>query len=330
MLARFLLRPEVRTFLLLLVILGLAAVKEPRLLETNSLSSILLWIPLLVVMAIGQMGVIVTRGIDVSIGSTLGFAGICVGMIFRSNPEMNVFLGALIGLGIGVVLGFINGALVALAKVPPIIATLGTLSAYRGLVFIVSGGAQVDSNHIPQALTDWTLHGPVTIFGITIPWLVVLSLAIAAIAHYFFAFTRTGRNMFAIGSNPEAAHLRGVPVRSTVLIAYTISGALAGLAGVMYASRYGYVNPGSAGVSMELTVIAATVIGGCEVTGGSGSILGVLLGCVLLGAVNVALSVLGISANWQLLVYGAVIIGALFFDAVASRLQNRRAAEASA
>src|SRR5688500_12023260 len=96
MLARFLLRPEVRTFLLLLVIFGLAAVKEPRLLEANSLSSILLWIPLLVVMAIGQMAVIVTRGIDVSIGSTLGFAGICVGMIFRSNPEMNVFVGALI------------------------------------------------------------------------------------------------------------------------------------------------------------------------------------------------------------------------------------------
>lgn len=293
--------------------------KEPRLLSASSISSILLWIPLLTIMAVGQMCVIVSRGIDVSVGSILGLSGILVGMLFKAHPETNIFVGAAAALAIGTGLGFLNGAMIAWVRVPPIIATLGTLSAYRGLTFLVSKGEQVDSNYIPTALTNWSMNGPFRIGGVTIPWLIVFALLAAVLGHLFAHRTTLGRNLYAIGSNPEAAHLRGVPVRRSVLFAYVVCGALAGFAGILYMSRYGFVNPASAGQGMELTVIAATVIGGCDVRGGSGNAFGVVLGCVLLGTVNVALAVLGVAADWQLLVYGTVILLALGFDAALGR-----------
>lgn len=326
MLSKLVASREARTLVLILLVLLIGGLKEPRLLSPSSISSILLWIPLLTVMAVGQMLVIVSRGIDVSVGSVLGLAGMIVGMLFRAHPEMSVALGAVLSLGIGAVLGLVNGALISLAKIPPIITTLGTLSVYRGLVFIVSHGEQVDSNYIPTALTNWSMAGPLKLGPVTLPWLIVFALLVALLGHFFAYRTVLGRNLYAVGSHPEAAHLRGVPVRKTVFVAYVLCGALAGLAGVLYMSRYGFVNPATAGQGMELTVIAATVIGGCDVRGGSGTVLGVVLGCVLLGVVNVALAVLGVAADWQVLVYGAVILLALGFDALLSRPRTEVAA----
>ncbi len=321
-----LLRPEVRTLALLVLVFAFAALREPRMLQASSLNSILLWIPLLGVIAVGQMMVIATRGIDVSVGSTLGLSAMIVGMQFRVHPEMNVFLGAFLGLAIGAGLGAVNGGLIAYGKLPPIIATLGTLSAYRGLVFIVSHGEQVDSNYIPAALTAWSQDGPLKIGDVTFPWLILLAAIVGIAGHVFLTYRSLGRNVFAVGSNPEAAHLRGLPVRKTLFLVYTICGALAGLAGVMYASRFGFVNPATCGQGMELTVIAAVVIGGTKVSGGSGTIAGVLLGCLLLGTISVALAVLGIEANWQLLVYGSVILIALLLEAGARRAFGEAAA----
>lgn len=321
---------EGRTGLLLILVLAAGALKEPRVLEPASINSILLWMPLLIVMAAGQMLVLVTRGIDVSVGSTLGLTGMAVGGIFQVNHDLNAYLALLLGLLIGAGLGSVNAALVALCRIPPIIATLATLTAYRGLTFIVSQGRQVDSNDIPQALSRLSLEGPLRLGGVTIPWLVIFALGVALAVHLFARHTRSGRALYSTGSNLEAAHLRGVPVRSALLLAYTICGALAGLAGVMYASRYGFVNPGSAGLDMELTVIAAAVIGGCDVRGGVGSIPGVLLGCVLLATINVGLAVLGIAADWQLMVYGLVILAALGMNQVFSSLGEGKRANAVA
>ncbi len=306
---------ESRTVVLLFAILALGALREPRLLSAQSIESILLWIPLLTVMAVGQMFVILTKGIDVSVGSILGLAGILIGMLFRSHPDLNVYLGAALGMMIGSALGFINGFLVAWVKIPPIITTLGTLSVFRGIVFFVSHGEQVDSNAIPPSLTHWALDGPVRVGGLLIPWLVLFALAFAALAAVFLGKTVRGRYFLAVGGNSEAAEQRGLPVQNTVALAYVLSGLCAGLAGVFYAARYGFVNPGTAGRGLELTVIAAAVIGGCDINGGRGTVVGVLLGCVLLGVINVALAVLGIEADWQLLVYGAVILLALIADA---------------
>lgn len=307
------------TLVLLLLVVIFAAIKEPRFLEAKSINSILLWMPLLAVVGMGQMLVIVTRGIDVSVGSIVGLAGISAGMLFRTNPDLNLFAGTLAGVGVGLILGAINGAAIAWTRVPPIIATLGTLSAYRGLVFIVSGGRQVDSNDIPQGLTRLSIYGPIRLGEVTIPWILVIALLISAATAWFVRRTRTGRDIFAVGSHPEAARLRGIPVTRTTFLVYSVTGALAGLAGVLYASRYGFVNPATAGQGMELSVIAAVVIGGTKVTGGSGTVLGVLLGCLLLGTINVALAVLGIAATWQLLVYGAVILIALLVEMAIQR-----------
>jgi rhamnose transport system permease protein len=310
---------EAGTLVLLVAVAAAALAKDHQFLDAKNLNSILQWIPLLVVVGMGQMMVILTRGIDVSVGSTMGLAGITVGMLFRDHPGLNIYLGTVIGIVIGAVLGSINGGLIAWAKVPPIIATLGTLSAYRGLVFIVSKGDQIDSNNIPDGLRNWTLHGPMQIGGVTVSWLLVWAMAASAATAYLLRQTRTGRDIYSIGSNPDAARLRGIPVSRVTFLVYTLCGALAGLAGVLYASRYGFVNPGTAGSGFELIVIAAVVIGGTNVLGGSGTVPGVLLGCLLLGTINVALAVLGIDESWQMLVYGLVILVALTLDSGVQR-----------
>lgn len=314
---------ELGIIIFLVIVLGVTLALKPDFFKPINVRSILLWIPLITVVAMGQMMVIITRGIDVSVGSTLAFAGIVVGMIFRDFPEFNIYLGTFLGILIGAVLGAINGGLIAYLSVPPIITTLGTLSVYRGLTFIVSGGRQIDPNHVPTALIRWSQRGP---FGSQwVPWVVVVAVIVTIAAYIFLRFRRRGRDVYAIGGNPEAALLRGIPVKSTTFMVYAITGAMAGLAGVLYASRFGFVNPGETGVGFELTVIAAVVIGGTNVFGGSGTVLGVFLGCLLLGTINVALAVLGVASTWQLAVYGFVILLAVIVDAVIQR-ELRRAA----
>ena len=255
---------------------------------------------------------IVTRGIDVSVGSILGLSAMLVGMLFVRFPDTNIYLATLLAVGIGGCLGLCNGVVIALTKVPPIVTTLGTLSIYRGATFIVSDGRQIDNQNIPQALIGWSREG---LFGMNyIPYVVLVPLAVAGLTYGFLRYTRTGRNIYAIGGNPEAAFLRGIPYRRTLLIVYTLSGAAAGMAGMLYASRFGFINPGKTGVGIELTVIAAVVIGGTNIFGGSGTVPGVVLGCVLLGTIYVALATLGIEGSWQLAGYGLIILIAIILD----------------
>ncbi len=317
-LARF---REIGIVLFLALIVAGATAVQPRFLTPFNLRSILLWVPLLTVVSIGEMMVIITRGIDVSVGSTLALAGIIVGMIFRDLPGFNIYLGTILAILIGLVLGALNGFLIAWVRIPPIITTLGTLSAYRGLTFIVSQGRQIDPNYVPRDLIRWSQKGP---FGIDlVPWVVIIAAIAAVLAYLFLRYSKLGRNIYAIGGNPEAAKLKGIPVEFTTFMVYAITGAMAGLAGILYASRFGFVNPGETGVGFELTVIAAVVIGGTNVFGGAGNILGVVLGCLLLGTINVALAILGIAATWQLAVYGFVILLAVLVDAIIQRELRR-------
>jgi rhamnose transport system permease protein len=300
---------ELGIFFTAVLVFIVAAVIEPRFLHYENLRSILLYIPLIVVVAMGEMIVIVSRSIDLSVGSTLGFSGIAVGMLFVKYPNFPIWLSFLLGTLIGAGLGAINGLLITRLKLPSIIVTLGTLSVYRGFVFIVSGGRQVDPNDIPVALIRLSQTSP-----FVIPWIVIFAAIIAVMAGLFIRFTHTGREIYAIGSNPQAAKLRGIEIDNVILLIFTISGACAGIAGVMYASRFGYVNPGMTGVGFEFIVISATIIGGTSVAGGSGSVPGTVIGCILLGVVNIALAVLGISAFWQQAMYGFIIIAALLID----------------
>lgn len=327
-LAKFAAVRELGTVLLLVLVVVGAGMREPRYLQPASINSILLWAPILIVIGMGQMLVIVTRGIDVSVGSIAGMSAMAAGLLFKAQPGLPMVAGLLLAILVGTILGGINAALISKAGVPPIIATLGTLSAYRGLVFISSGSKQIDSNFIPDSVTNLANNGPLHIAGATVSWLLVIAIIVALLTHYFVRGTRAGRDIYTLGSNPEAARLRGIPVARTTALVYTLTGALAGLAGLMYASRFAVVNPSSAGQGLELTVIAAVVIGGTNVTGGSGSVLGVVLGAFLLGSINVALSVLGISETWQQLVYGVVILAAVIFDTIVQRSLRAREAQA--
>lgn len=311
---------------LLIAVAGFTWIREPRFAEPTNLNSILLWMPMLLVASLGQMFVIVTRGIDISIGSILAFAGISVGLVLKANPGLPVWAALGLGAAIGLALGAINGALVAFARISAIVVTIGTLTAYRGAAYLISQSSQIDSSMIPSSITDLSRQG-IRLSQVTFSWMLVLALLLALSVACVLRFTQFGRDVLATGSNPDAAHLRGIRVPCIQFFAFCLCGACAGLAGVLYAARFAALNPGTAGVNFELNVIAAVAIGGVKINGGSGSVLGVLVGCLLLSCLNVALVILGVSADWQILAYGAVILVALAADgAVRLVSQNARPA----
>ncbi|WP_375451362.1 ABC transporter permease [uncultured Devosia sp.] len=284
--------------------------QKPQFLTLDSLRIILLLTPLIMIGAMGQMLVIVARHVDLSIGSMLGFSAMVTGMMFKFYPDIWWPLGFVVAIGIGALLGLLNGVLVTLFRLPAIIVTLGTLNLYRGLTYIVSNAKQIDRQYIPSALKSMSQTSP--IFGV--PWIIFISFGIALLTYLFVMHTRVGRQIFALGSNPVAAPLRGVDVTRVTLLVFAISGALSGLAGILYASRWGFVNPSNTGSGFEFQVIAAVVIGGVSINGGVGTVLGTMLGVLLLGCVAAALPLLGIPGTTQSAIYGAVILIALLID----------------
>jgi len=230
--------------------------------------------------------------------------------MFKFHPEIPWFLGFIVAIGVGVALGFVNGALITLFRLPAIIVTLGTLNLYRGLTFIISDAKQIDRQYVPSALKSMSNTSPI----FDIPWIIFMALGVTLLTYAFANHSRVGRQVFALGSNPTAAPLRGIRVTAVTLMVFMISGALAGLSGIMYASRWGFVNPSNTGFGFEFQVIAAVVIGGVSINGGVGSVLGVFLGVMLLGCVSAALPLLGIAGASQSAIYGAVIVIALLID----------------
>lgn len=283
---------------------------KPQFFTLNSLRVILLLTPLVMIAAMGQMLVLVARHVDLSIGSMLGLSAMVTGMMFRDMPGIPWGLGFVVAIGIGALLGLVNGALVTVFRLPAIIVTLGTLNLYRGLTFIVSNARQVDRQFIPSELKAMSQTSPI----LGIPWIIFMAFAVALATYWFAMHTRVGRQIFALGSNPVAAPLRGIKVTQVTLLVFAISGALSGLAGIMYASRWGFVNPSNTGFGFEFQVIAAVVIGGVSINGGVGSVLGVVLGVLLMGCVAAALPLLGIPGTAQGAIYGAVILVALLID----------------
>lgn len=324
-LGRILLQRREAGLLVIIVLFALAVgAIQPRFLSLDTLRIVMLAIPLILIAGMGQMIVILARHVDLSIGSVLGLSAILAGMMFRDLPDLPFAVGFVVAIGVGAALGLLNGLIVTVFRLPAIIATLGTLSLYRGVVFLVSGGKQVDPQYIPRPLIRMSQTSPI----LDIPWIILIAFAVAAATWWLLEHTRLGRQIYALGSNPVAAPLRGIRVGRLTVIVFVLSGALAGLAGVLYASRFGYVNPGITGVGFEFIVIASIVIGGVSINGGAGTVLGAALGVALLGMVNVALPILGVSPFWQQAIYGAVIIVALLIDR-SVRLQGVAAVQAS-
>lgn len=315
---KFRIARETGLIVALVLLVALCYFREPRYLDPRNIDSILLWMPLLLVAAIGQFPVIVARGIDISIGSIVGLSAVSVGLLLKAYPQLPTPVLFLIGGLVGLVLGCINGVLITFGKIPAVVATIGTLTAYRGLTFMVTGGDQIDSSVVPDRLTNLANNG-INIGHVTLSWLLVISAVLAILAGLATRYLRLYRNIFAYGSNPDAAYLRGISPKVVQMVCYLASGTLAGVVGTMYLARFGFASPGTAGQSFELVVIAAVAIGGVKITGGSGSIIGVFLGCLLLSCISVALPTLHIDADWQTLIYGATILIALIIDAFSQR-----------
>lgn len=283
---------------------------KPQFLTLGQLRIVLLLTPLIMIAAMGEMMVLVARHVDISVGSTLGLSAMVSGLLYRFGPEVPWWTGIPLSVAVGAALGFANGLLVHLFRLPSIIVTLGTLSLYRGLTFIISDARQIDRQWIPSELKGLSQTSPI----LGIPWIIFIAFGVAILTYVFLNHTRIGRQVYALGSNPVAAPLRGIKVAQVTLLVFTLSGALAGLAGIMYASRWGFVNPSNTGYGFEFQVIAAVVIGGVSINGGVGTVLGTVLGVLLLGCVASALPLLGIPGTSQAAIYGAVILVALLID----------------
>jgi rhamnose transport system permease protein len=286
--------------------------------STDGWRDLLLTPSILLVLAVGQTVVIVTRNVDLSVGSTLGLTAYLTGKVFVAYPGIPIVLVFVIGLAFGAVLGLVNGVLIAWGRVPALVITLGTLYIYRGIFLSWAGSNRINASDLPAGFNSLGTKQILTIPVLTI----IAALVLAAVGYYLYT-ARSGRELYAIGSDPDAATLYGLPVRRRVLVAFMISGSLAGLAGVFYAARYGTVSSG-AGYGMELQAVGAAVIGGVAIFGGSGTVWGAALGAFLLVTINRALPIVGISDFWQQAVVGALIIAAIALDRALSARQARR------
>ncbi|MDO5067976.1 MAG: ABC transporter permease [Propionibacteriaceae bacterium] len=306
--------------IVLFAVLAATTWRNPAFLfSSDGFRDLLLTPSILLVAVLGQGVVILTRNVDLSVGSVLGLSAYLVGSLFRAGVP--TVLAVLAGLALGALLGAVNGALVALGRVPSMVITLGTLYAWRGIAVWWAGADRIDASELPPG---FLALGTQQWLGI--PVLTIISgLALAAVAWYLH-HTRGGRECYAIGSAPDAAVLYGLDVRRRVLTAFVFSGLMAGLAGVLFAARYGTVNS-AAGDGFELEAVGAVVIGGIAITGGVGTILGAALGAVLLVTINRALPVLGIPDFWQRAVVGVLILGAIVMDRVLALRQHRRRIE---
>ncbi|GAB4364313.1 MAG: ABC transporter permease [Spirochaetales bacterium] len=293
--------------------------RNPAFLTIDNLMTLLTHTSILGILAVGMMLVLVTGGIDLSIGSTIAFSGMITAITVSMNPNMPA-IGALVeGTAVGALIGIIIGGLVARFEILPIIATLGMMNVVRGLTYVVSGGRWISSYQMPLQFKRIATG---EILGINN--LVVIAVGIYLIAAYFIRHTRTGRRLYAVGSNPEAALISGLPKRRLVFLAYTIMGSLSGLAGVLWVARFASAQ-GDTAMGYELQVIAACVLGGVSISGGVGRLSGLILGTILLGILNNALPLINVSPFWQMGIQGVTMLGAVVMNVLFRRRTERTA-----
>ncbi|WP_018774295.1 MULTISPECIES: ABC transporter permease [unclassified Arthrobacter] len=285
---------------------------NPLFLTAQGVKDLLLNATIIMILAVGQTLLIITRNIDLSVGSMLGLVAFGTGSIFAAVPDVPIIAVFAIGMAFGALLGAINGALVTLAKVPALVITLGTLYVYRGLNNAWAGGKQFFAGDRPEEFGALSVN---TFLGF--PVITLLAIVVVIAVAIYMSGTRPGRDLYAIGSDPDAATAFGIKVSKRVFLAFLANGALAGLAGVLYASRFNSVGA-TTGTGMELTVVAAAVVGGVAIFGGSGSVTGAALGAVLLTTITSSLTALRVDKFWQQAIVGVLILTAIIIDRVAS------------
>ncbi|WP_252945296.1 ABC transporter permease [Oceanicola sp. 502str15] len=317
MLQRLITSREVLLLGAIAVLLALIATRFPAFVAPSNLADVFNDTSPLILLAIGQMIVILTKCIDLSVAANLALTGMVVSMLNLAFPGVPVAVILLVAVVLGALMGAFNGILVWKLDIPPIVVTLGTMTIYRGIIFLISDGKWVNSHEMSAAFKAFPRF---EFLGLPmLSWTAILVVLVFTIV---MSRTTLGRAAYAVGGNPHAATYTGIDVGRTQFWAFTISGALAGLTGYLWVSRYAVAYVDIAG-GFELDVVAACVIGGISIAGGIGSVGGALLGALFLGVIKNALPVINVSPFWQLAISGGAIIIAVAVNARASRTKGR-------
>jgi rhamnose transport system permease protein len=305
--ARFLRAREAGTLALVLLVFLLTTLKNHNFASSGSIQQLLVGASLIALLGVGETMVIVTRNIDLSVGSTLGLSAFVVGDLFRTQ-HIPVWSGFVIAIAIGAVVGVVNGAITTLVRVPSLVVTLAMLYIIRGLDSKLVNGSIVVPSQVPHAFIE---VGYRTLFGI--PWLAIIVAVVVAVVGYVMRTFRPARELYAIGSNPDAAVLAGIPSARRVFVAFVTSGALAGLGGALFLALFAQVD-NSAGLGYELNVVAAAVVGGVAIFGGSGTVVGAALGALLLNTIQQGLVAVRSSSFWDEAIAGGLLLAAIAID----------------
>jgi rhamnose transport system permease protein len=296
----------------------------PNFFDPRSVNRLTLGLAIPVIMAVGQVFVVLTRNIDLSVSSIVGVSAYMSGSALTHNNDLKPAFAVLLAIGLGIVLGIINGLLIAYGGVPAIITTLGTLALYRVFLVEFSNAKTVTTADLPDWLNDVPRRTVFSIGDFDLRLLVAVAIVIVILGQLVLRYLPWGRRLFAIGSNPEAARIAGLPVKRDVLLAYTICGALSGLAGFLFLVRFGNITV-EAGQGMELQIVAAVVVGGVSIFGGSGSMIGAALGVILIQVMEQSLlRWADVSQYLQDAILGLLILIAVAADTIILRRLRER------
>lgn len=315
---RLLGRREAALGAIVLALFAAVCLRSPAFASAASLDTLLNDGAILTMMALAQMCALLTRGVDLSVAANMALSGMVTALLSRAHPELPIALSIVLALGSGLVLGALNGLCIAWLELPPIVVTLGTMSVYRGLVFVLSGGAWVNAHELAPRFLAFPLD---RFLGLT--HLVWIALLVVAAGYVFLHHRRAGRELFALGGNPAAARYVGISAPRRELLVYAITGVLSGLCGYLWVARYAVAYTETA-LGFEMQTIAACVIGGISIRGGRGSVAGCLLGAAFLVVLFNALPVIDVSPFWQSAISGAAILAAVILNSRGERQGRKR------
>lgn len=310
-------RRENQLAIIIIVVVALITLRAPVFLSMGSVDTIITDGAILAMMALAQMLAILTRGIDLSVSANMALTGMIVALLSRDHPDMAVSATIALSLGMGLLLGAINGILIAYVGMPPMVVTLGTMSIYRGMVFQASNGAWVNAHQMGHAFIAFPMARFLDLT--TIVWIAIL---IVLAAYIFMNHVRKGRELYALGGNPVAARYVGINNTHNQMLIYSLIGMISGLCGYLWVARYAVAYTEIA-LGFELQTIAACVIGGVSMAGGRGTVLGCLLGSAFLVIIFNALPIINVSPFWQMAISGAVILVAVIANSQSERIKGK-------
>lgn len=304
---------EMSLVIILIVLSIIIQIRNSSFLSISNINDLITNAVMMSILAVGMMCVLLIGGIDISIGSTIAFSGMTVALMLKSNPGIPTFVAFLVGIGVGILCGLLIGLIIAKGGVIPIIATMGMMNVYRGATYLIADNKWVASYQLPDGLKAFATG---KLFGINN--MIIVAILTYIIFAYFIKLTRTGRKIYAVGSNVEAASISGINIDRIKILVYSIMGGLSGLVSVLWISKYASAQ-GDAATGLEIDIIAACVIGGVSLNGGKGTVTGVILGTITLGILNNALPLINVSPFWQDAIKGLVIIVAIILNTLTQR-----------